>query len=161
MKMMLKMMTMQWMQIGTLADRSCPKLPPPFPSPPYYHTLLPTRPSISPKTTLEYYPSQYFTNFTTSSVANCSVSPKVPPKTLLILVLPPTTVCPSISPQIFALPVPVFPDCSMITAQRIKTISLLDEFLYQPQHFCRYFHIRLSIPARISLAKIYCALELG
>ena len=134
MKMMMKMMTMQWMQIGTLADRSCPKLPPPFPSPPYYHTLLPTRPSISPKTTLEYYPSQYFTqnftNFTTSSVAHCSVSPKVPPKTLLILVLPPTTACPSISPKIFALNVPVFPDCSMITAHCIKTISLLDEFLY-------------------------------
>ena len=134
MKMMMNMMTMQWMQIGTLADRSCPKLPPPFPSPPYYHTLLPTRPSISLKTTLEYYPSQYFTKnftyFTTSSVANCSVSPKVPPKTLLNLVIPPTTSCPSISSKIFSLPVPDFPDCSMITAHCIKTISLLDEFLY-------------------------------
>ena len=130
MKMMMKMMAMQRMQIGTLADRSCPKLPPPFPSPPYYHTLLPTRPSISPKTTLEYYPSQSFTHFTISSDANCRVSPKVPPKTLLILVLPPSTACPSISPKIFALPVPVFPDCSMITAHCIKTISLLDEFLY-------------------------------
>ena len=103
---------------------------PPFPSPPYYHTLLPTRPSISPKTTLEYYPSQNFTHFATFSVANCSVSPKAPPKTLLILVLPPTTACPSISPKVFALPVPVFHDCSMITAHCIKTISLLDEFLY-------------------------------